>query len=572
MSLSIIKRMEKKRWAHRVLRQLFNRIPASSLTEKSSWQWLRYYPAITPSPPCFNEWNQADNKHPDYQLWIDQNSVSSLAGWRVLKEQSHHWQNPPKISIVTPVHNTHAEVLYECILSVRAQAYPYWQFILVDDGSSSEATHKLLKSGVCKDPRIKVYYCAEAQGISSATNLAIEHSQGDYVVFLDHDDRLSLDALYLLAEEIRQHPEVDILYSDRDMISPEGKRYMHLFKPGWSPETLLAGNYVFHLMCYRRQLLKQLGGYRSELDGSQDYDLILRAIETQPQVRHIQKVLYHWRQYQGSVALDSNAKDYAFKAGVEALNQALQRRGINGEASEIESLWRGNYQLDLACPDSQGIQVINIHANLPIDGYTAFINQAMQNVDTQTSFIALISDALTPVKANAIATLAAWLKIDGVGLASGSVLTGDNNIEYTGATYQQNGGLLVPYQGYPTSEAGYMAVTRLVRNISAPHPFCVVIRRELWQQLKGLNAEYSGYYALLDLALRAQAINWRCVSVPQVQFISQSPHLLACFPEQDKQLFARQWQDWLDQGDPYYNKNLDRNSQDKQFYINVIES
>jgi glycosyltransferase involved in cell wall biosynthesis len=564
--------MEKKRWAHRVLRQLFNCIPASSLTEKSSWQWLRYYPAIIPSPLCFNEWNQADNEHSDYQLWIDQNSLSSLADWRVLKEHSHRWKNPPKISIVTPVHNTDAKVLYECILSVRAQAYPYWQLILVDDGSSSEVTHRLLKSGVCKDPRIKVYYCAEARGISSATNLAIERSQGDYVVFLDHDDRLSLDALYLLAEEISQYPGVDILYSDRDMISPEGKRYMHLFKPGWSPETLLAGNYIFHLMCYRRQLLQQLGGYRSELDGSQDYDLILRAIETQPQVRHIQKVLYHWRQYQGSVALDSNAKDYAFKAGVEALNQALQRRGIKGKASEIKSLWRGNYQLDLACADSQDIQVINIYAGLPVGSYTAFINQAVRNIDTPPAFIALLSDTLTPEKNNTIATLAAWLKIDDVGLASGSIITGDNNIKYTGATYQKNGGLLIPYQGYPISEAGYMAVTRLVRNISVPHPFCVVIRYKLWQQLKGLNTEYGGYYSLLDFALRAQAINRRCVIVPQAQFVCQQPNLLENFPQQDKQLFSRQWQDWLEQGDPYYNKNLDRNSEDKQFYINVIES
>jgi len=458
-------------------------------------------------------------------------------------------------------------VLYECIISVRAQAYPYWQLILIDDGSSNTETHKLLTSAVCKDPRIKVCFCAESRGISKATNLGIEKSTGEYVVFLDHDDRLSLDALFLIAGEIQQHPDVDIVYSDRDMISPEGKRYMHLFKPDWSPETLLSGNYIFHLMCYRRSLLNQLEGYRSELDGSQDYDLILRAIETQPQVRHIQKVLYHWRQYPGSVSLDSNAKDYAFKAGVYALNKALQRRGIAGEASEIKNLWRGNYQLDLVCPDINEIEVITIGSAIAKDVYTVFIKQSLQQADTEKPFIALLSDTLTPVAGNALCHLAAWTKMSGVGLASGSIITDNNLIEYAGATYHKQGDVLIAYQGCSVDEPGYMAVTRLARNVSAPHPYCVVIRRDLWLQLNGLNSDYHGYYALLDFALRALAINWRCVIVPQAQFLKLRDDLLAHFPEQDKQLFFLQWQDWLERGDPYYNKNLNKESQDKLYYL-----
>ncbi|MEE9339354.1 MAG: glycosyltransferase, partial [Methylococcaceae bacterium] len=469
----------------------------------------------------------------------------------------------------TPVYNTDVDVLYECILSVRAQAYPYWQLILVDDGSSNSETHNLLKSGVCKDPRIKILFNEQTQGISKTSNLAIENSNGDYLIFLDHDDRLSLDALFLIAKEIKQHPEVDILYSDRDMISQDGKRYMHLFKPDWSPETLLAGNYIFHLMCYRRSLLNQLGGYRSEMDGSQDYDLILRATETQPKVQHIQKVLYHWRQYQGSVSLDSNAKDYAFKAGVAALNKTLQRRGILGKALEKGSLWRGNYQLDLDCPDLQEIEIVNIDFNLPDNAYSETINQSIQQSTTKKPFIALISQAYTPVKENAIGHLAAWLKMERVGLASGGIITSDNLIEYSGATYKQDGSLFIPYKGYSTKEAGYMAVTKLVRNISAPHPFCVLIRRKVWEELNGLNSHYNGFYALLDFALRALEIDWRCVSVPQAQFMSPQNNLLAHFPEHDKQLFFKHWQFWLEKGDPYYNRNLDRQDQDNQFHLTL---
>ncbi|OQK16699.1 hypothetical protein AU255_01980 [Methyloprofundus sedimenti] len=558
--------MQKQRWGKRLLRKLMHVIPGVCLTARSTWQWLRYYPAVTPAAQCFTLWNQTDGC-PDYQQWVNQHSLQSLNDWRLLKQQAYQWQLPPKISIVTPVYNTQPDVLYECIISIRAQAYPYWQLTLVDDGSSNAETHRLLASAVCNDPRIKVCFCAKTQGISRATNLGIEKSTGDYVIFLDHDDRLSLDALFYVAEEIQQHPEVDIVYSDRDMISPKGKRYMHLFKPDWSPETLLSGNYIFHLMCYRRSLLNQLQGYRPELDGSQDYDLILRAIETQPNVRHIQKVLYHWRQYQGSVSLDSSAKDYAFKAGVYALNQALQRRGIAGVASEIKSLWRGNYQLDLVSPDLHEIEVINIASDIGADAYAVFINQSVQQAHTGKPFIALLSETLTPVTDNALCHLAAWLKMDGVGLASGSIISDKNCLDYVGATYKKDASLLRPYQGSLVDETGYMAISRLARNISAPHPYCVLIRRDLWQQLNGLNSDYQGYYALLDFALRALAINWRCVSVPQAQFIRLGHDLLNHFPEQDKQLFFQHWQHWLKQGDPYYNKNLNRENPDKLYYI-----
>ena len=564
--MQLSKLREKQHWIFRVIRKVFSYIPSSFITNESSWQWMRFYPAIIPAQDCFTKWNQAlKNKYYlNYQIWIDKNSLTTLADWYLLQKKSYQWQSPPKITIVTPVHNTDIDVLYECIISIRAQAYPYWQFILVDDGSSNIDTLDLLKSGVCKDPRIQVYFAKQSQGISSATNLAIAKAQGDYVVFLDHDDRLALDALYLIAEEICKYPEIDIVYSDRDMISPKGKRYMYLFKPCWSPETLLAGNYIFHLMCYRRSLINQLGGLRTEFDGSQDYDLILRAAETRPQVRHIQTVLYHWRQYQNSVSLDSGAKNYAFEAGVKALNEALQRRKIAGKAVEISSLWRGNYQLDLECPEQSEIELISIANTLPVEEYTQYINQVIK---AKKPYIAITSQTLTPVNANALGQLAAWLKIEGVALASGSIITENNLIDYAGATYTKDGGLIIPYQGWPISEPGYMAVTKLTRNISAPHPFCVIIRREVWQQLNGLNTKYLGFYSLLDFALRALATDWRCVSVPQVQFITTQLDLLAHYPEQDKQYFYKNWQDWLATGDPYYNSNLTRESQEKLYQL-----
>lgn len=558
--------MKNKRWGQRVLRKLFNIIPGISLSSQRSWQWLRIYPAIIPDLQSLQQWNRVNEGNcPGYQSWLNRHSLATLDAWRLLQKQACHWPSPIRISIVTPVYNTDADILYECIISIRAQAYPYWQLVLVDDGSTKVETRKLLKSAVCKDPRIQVLYKPLSEGISNATNLAIAKSQGEYVIFLDHDDRLALDALYLIAEQIQQSPELDIIYSDRDMISPYNERYMHLFKPDWSPETLLSGNYIFHLMCYRRSLLTRLGGLRPEFDGSQDYDLILRAAELNPQVRHISSVLYHWRQYQGSVSLDSGAKDYAFQAGIKALNQALQRRGIAGTASEIKSLWRGNYQLDLDCPDINEIKLITLDPLLAPDKYTQFVNQAI--LESEQPFIAILSQAFAAYSKNSIGQLAAWLKISDVGLATGSIVTNNHFINYVGATFARDGRLLIPYQGSSVNEPGYMAITKLVRNISAPHPFCVLIRREVWQQLEGLKAEFQGFYSLLDFNLRALSVDWRCVSVPQAQFITTQLDLLSQFPEQDRLLFCKQWAAWLEKGDPYYNQNLSRENQDSLYYL-----
>jgi glycosyltransferase involved in cell wall biosynthesis len=249
------------------------------------------------------------------------------------------------LSIIVPVYNTKVDFLRECILSVRYQTCPYWQLILVDDNSSDKDTLSVLNSRLCKDPRIQVIYNnCEQHGISAASNLGIAASSGNYIGFLDHDDRLSADAVQRIYDALRENASIDILYSDRDMISTDDKRHMHLMKPGWSPETLLSGNYLFHFVCYRKTLINQVGGLRSEYDGSQDYDLILRCSDEKPVVKHIPKILYHWRQCEISVSLNENAKEYAFDAGIRASQDALERRQINARVSENRSLWRGNYQ------------------------------------------------------------------------------------------------------------------------------------------------------------------------------------------------------------------------------------
>lgn len=431
--------------------------------------------------------------------------------------------------------------------------YPYWQLLLVDDGSTNPGTLKTLDSPVAQDPRIEVFYCKMPQGISAATNRGIDKATGDYIIFLDHDDRLAPDALHYIARQIKQTPDVDIIYSDRDMISPNNNRFMYLFKPGWSPETLLSGNYIFHLLCYSRTLLNKLGGLRSEFDGSQDYDLILRAAETDPIVRHIDRVLYHWRQHEYSVAMNDHAKDYAFEAGKAALNSALTRRGISGSVTEIADLWRGMHSVKLPSVNDQDIELIVLNSNTPCSYRRDLYKQLQDN--RNEPYIAILGDKVTPLSNDTLQSLSAWLTLKQIGLVSGKLINKQGNIDYCGMHYQADGSLCAPYRGFPETEAGYMAITRILRNISAPHPYCVIINRELWRQLGGFNPAFEGPYALMDFALRALNSGWRCLVDPQYRF-EVSENLLDGWPKHDHDRFTALWKNWLENGDPYFNKNL----------------
>jgi O-antigen biosynthesis protein len=147
------------------------------------------------------------------------------------------------------------------------------------------------------------------------------------VAFLDHDDRLAPEALFYMAAVLRQNDSIDILYSDRDSLSLNNTRFLHLCKPDWSPETLLSGNYLFHLVVYRRSLLDALGGLRAETEGSQDYDLILRAAEKNPKIHHVSRILYHWRQHPESIAFAHNVKEYVYQAGSNCTYKAVYNVG-----------------------------------------------------------------------------------------------------------------------------------------------------------------------------------------------------------------------------------------------------
>jgi GT2 family glycosyltransferase len=529
----------------KIVRFLFYWLLSDVVKTTGNWWLFRFYPSVRPRSEILERWNRSEWQ--EYQSWIDAYSVNTLLRWDELRRQESTYDPSVALSIITPVFNTQADFLRECILSVRYQTSPYWQLILVDDASTDKATLSVLNSRLCDDPRIKVVFnTSDQHGISAASNLGIAASSGKYIGFLDHDDRLAVDAVQRVYDSLSANTTADILYSDKDMISLGDKRHMHLMKPDWSPETLLSGNYLFHFVCYRKSLIDQVGGLRSEYDGSQDYDLILRCSDHDPTVVHIQRVLYHWRQCEVSVSLDEDAKSYAFDAGIRALEDTLERRKIKAKVSENRSLWRGNYQLEFDPSETPNIQQV------PIDDNPLSITDAAAG-----ELLFFCDPAYASDHPECLREMAAWLSIDGVGIISGKCVSADNKIIYAGAVLKSDGEVLFPYQGADKREPGYMAITQIVHNISVPDYNCFMIKPEVWRELHGFDTRYTSFaYQVYDFTLRAAAKGWRAVYNPRALFVCREPGAVTAEWNDDRRRFCETWGDWLQQGDPYYSPNL----------------
>lgn len=238
----------------------------------------------------------------------------------------------PLFSIVVPIYNTPLDLLHELIESIEAQWYPQWELILANDCSTDPQLYEALEK--ITNPKIKIVHLKTNSRISGATNVAIEHATGDYIVFTDHDDLLTPDCLYEMAVCINNE-DPDFIYSDEDKLSEEGRYVQPHFKPDWSPDTMMSTMFTCHASCVKKSLLPKTGLLRSEFDGCQDWDFVLRVSEQTSKISHISKVLYHWRIIPQSTASDIAAKDYVLQASVNVRKDALERRGLAGAVEPV---------------------------------------------------------------------------------------------------------------------------------------------------------------------------------------------------------------------------------------------
>ena len=237
----------------------------------------------------------------EYQKWFEQRRASTRE-LKQMRDQARAFGSRPLISIITPVFDTPVQHLEETVESVFAQAYDNWELVLVDDGSTAVELLRILPRVAASDERIVLARLGKHGGISAASNHGLAIARGEWLTFLDHDDVLEPDSLFQVVKLLQSHPDADLIYTDEDKLGDDGFE-APLFKPDWSPDFFLSCNYLGHLTAVRRDLLRKAGGFRSQFDSAQDYDLFFRIIERTNRIHHIPRVLYHWRRSESSSAI-----------------------------------------------------------------------------------------------------------------------------------------------------------------------------------------------------------------------------------------------------------------------------
>ena len=389
----------------------------------------------------------------------------------------------PLLSVLTPVHDPPLELLQQTLDSVREQTFGDWELCLVDDGSRDPAVRELLERSVAADPRIHLSRREQAGGISVATNAALEIASGEYIALLDHDDLLMPDALTQIAAALRERPDADLVYSDEEVFE-EGDAFHTFAKPHWSPDLLRSQMYICHLGVYRRSLAQEVGGFRSEFDGSQDFDFALRISERTDRIVHVPRVLYRWRAHAGSTAGNAQAKPAAYPAARQAIAEHLERTGV--EADVHFGPWDGIYRVVHRLPpgatvavgivgDPGGADEQRLAAAIAdaessgVPGARAVVAaSAAEAVEAcaGADAIVLCQEPVEPLTEGWLARLAAFALQPGVAAVGARVLALDGRVERSG--YALESGLPLPIMfGQGADEPGPLGIGILPANATA---------------------------------------------------------------------------------------------------------
>lgn len=287
-----------------------------------------------------------DKINTQYQIWIKNNWPNKKElNKQIIKQKRFKYK--PKISIITPVYNPNPKWLIKCIDSVINQSYYNWELCLADDYSSDPEIKKILNKYKKRDKRIKIVFRKKNGHIGKASNSALELATGEFIGLLDHDDELSLNALFEIVKVLNKNKKLDFIYSDEDKIESKGKHVNPFFKPDWSPDMFMSFNYICHLSIIRKKIIDKIGGFKTEYKGAQDYDLFLRVTEKTKKIYHIPNILYSWRETPTSTSFKYSIKGYAEETSIKALRDVLIRKGIKGKAEKglVEGTFRTKYKI-----------------------------------------------------------------------------------------------------------------------------------------------------------------------------------------------------------------------------------
>ncbi|HEX6602795.1 MAG TPA: glycosyltransferase [Solirubrobacterales bacterium] len=521
----------------------------------------------------------------------------------------------PRFSVLTPVYETPADVLWAMLESVRAQSFGDWELCLVDDRSQDPQVMAMLEQAQREDPRIRVMQRQENGGIVASSNDALEMARGEFLALLDHDDELHPDALAHVHEALLANPAGDYVYTDEDKIDRRGRHSGPFFKPDWSPERMRTQMYTCHLSVFRRSLVEEVGGFDPEFEGSQDWDLVLKVTERARAVLHVPRVLYHWRMLEASTAGGGEAaKPWAFEAGKRAVQAHCERIGLQarcerdpadaglyhlvpelerepkvsiviptaGQVREVryqpamlvshcvrsivERSSYENYEIVCVYDSSTPAGVLDelqeiagerlrlVEFDRPFS-FSSKINVGAVHSDGE--HLLLLNDDMEVATPDWLERLVMYSSLPGVGAVGGRLLWEDGRIQHAGIRFE-HGLPGHPFYGFAGDFKGYANGAVVALNLLAVTGACLMTPRRLFDQVGGLSSSFPVNYNDVDYCLKLRAAGERVVCDPDtVLYHFESSSRSKDVEAWEKELFLERWLPFT-AVDPYSNPNLRR--------------
>ncbi len=502
-----------------------------------------------------------------YRRWLAVHTPSA-DDVRRMRADADARAGAPVFSLIMPVHDPQRVWLEAAIHSVLGQAYAHLELCIADDASTQPYVRAVLERAAT-DPRVRVVHREQRGGIAVASNSAIDLASGEFIGFIDHDDVLRPHALYAMATYLREHPDADLVYSDEDKLLPDGGVGIPTFKPDYSPDRLLAENYINHFTVMRRSLVADVHGFREGYDGSQDHDLVLRVAERARHVGHVSDVLYGWRMVAGSTAISADYKPLAREAGRRAVDDALHRRGIAARVDIGPS--PGLYIPRYAIVGEPSVDVVIVsgatggsadECMADIEAHSTYRNRRVIIVGTQDKVAVAINRAVREMSGDHIVLLDAsarvltpeWLEVmlevsqrDDVGAVGLRLRYADGAVAHEG--------MVLGRIGIAASVDQHLHV---IKEMSAVSGACLLTRRSVFEKAGGLDERLQRVLFDVDYCMRVRELGHRVLCTPLAELTCGPASFLRVADDsaEDTTVFTSRWGTAGQIEDAYLNRNV----------------
>lgn len=560
--------------------------------------------------------------HCSYRDWVKKYELDCMPSIQKMEDDIEALNKQPVFSVVLPTYNTDLELLKKCLDSVITQSYPFWELCIADDCSDDESVKELLRTYAKTEDRMKLEFRKENGHISASSNTALKMATGDYVVLLDHDDELAVNALYHVAMQIDETPNARLIYSDEDKIDSNNERCEPNFKPDWNPDLLYSQNYICHLAVYDTALIKSVGGFRVGVEGSQDHDLLLRCTDglEDNEIVHIPKVLYHWRKIAQSTASDDSAKGYTTQSGIKALKDYFKDRvpGAQVKQGMLPNTYRVNYSVgskaplvSLLIPTRDQVEILSLCISSILEK-TDYSNYEIIIIDNQSSepetheyfkkvskdkrvsvvaynkpfnysainnfgmkkargtIIGLVNNDIEVINSEWLSEMVSHANRPEIGCVGAKLYYANDQIQHAGVILGLGGVAGHSHKHADRDSLGYLRRLKVVQNMSAVTAACLLVKKEIFNEVHGLNeSDLPVAFNDVDFCLKVREAGYRNLWTPYAELyhhesisrgFEDTPEKKARFSGE----VAYMKNTWGEQllNDPAYNPNLSKDTED----------